>query len=217
VSYVTFSDFRTPTPEYAFGLDLSATEAPDAVLAASIASLSQRIDDLTNDHFESETSTYDLDVSDYSSRLYLPRRCRAVTSINIRDAAGALTLQPATAYRLSSSLSSSGDYAQSDVDYVDLLTELTTGLWYWPLGTRSVQVAGTFSWGVTPPDIKRAVARLVYEHFKEQRPDVDRAETITNAGVTLRFLETDAEHPTGIREVDEIIHRYYRWSELAVG
>jgi hypothetical protein len=218
VAYVTFSDFRTPTPEFAFGLDLTSTEAPDGPLAASIASISQRIDDLTNDHFESETLTLELNVESYSSRLYLPKRCRAITSINTRDEDGVLTLEPVTSYRLSSSLNTAGDYRLGDVDFLDIVGSGITGsLFYWPLGTRSVQVNGTFSWNVTPADIKRAVARLVYEHFKEQRPDVDRAETLTNAGVTLRFLETDDAHPTGIREVDQVIQRFYRWSKLAVG
>jgi hypothetical protein len=218
MTYLTLNDMRLATlAEFAYGLDLTVAEASDAVVTAAITSQSARIDNLTGDHFEAENLTFDLDVDTYSSKLYLPKRCRAITSINTRSAAGVLTLQPVTAYRLNSSLNSAGDFALSAVDYVDLLTALTTGLWYWPWGTGTVQVIGAFSWLVTPTDIKRAVARLVYDELKERRPDVDRAETITNQGVTLRFLESDAEHPTGIREVDEIISRYYRWSELAVG
>ena len=222
MAYLTFLDFRTATlAEYCYGLDLTSTEAPDAALTAAIASISQRIDNFTNDHFESESRTFELDVSGCSSRLYLPRRARAISSVNTRLWDGSLTLEASTVYRLFSSLDSTGSF-RIDNDGLDRLevipsTYLSTGSMYWPEGPQSVEVTGTFSWAVTPSDIKFAVARLVYARFKESRADLDRADSLTNAGVTLRFLESDDEHPTGIREVDEIIHDYTRDSFLGVG
>ena len=105
------------------------------------------------------------------------------------------------------------------LDRIDIIPDgpgISTG-YVWPEGPMTVQLVGTFSWNTTPADIKYAVARLVYAKFKESRPDLDRAETLTNAGVTLRFLESDAEHPSGIREVDEIVADYRRDAFLGVG
>jgi hypothetical protein len=223
MAYVSFSDFRTATlAEYCYGLDLTITEAPDAALTSAITSISQRIDNLTNDHFESESLTYNLDVDFTSSRLYLPKRVRSVSAISTRIFDGTLTVESSTAYRMFSSLTPAGDLriASDGLDRVETISSgvpLSTGSCYWPVGPQTVQVVGTFSWAVTPGDIKYAVSRLVYAKFKESRADLDRAETLTNAGVTLRFLETDADHPTGIREVDEILTDYSRDAFIGIG
>jgi len=223
VSYLTFSDFRTASlAEFCYGLDLTVTEAPDAVLTAAIASASARIDSMTNDHFESESLTYNLDVSSPSMRIYMPKRVRSVSTVSTRWFDGSLTVENSAAYRMYSSLTPAGDLriTKAGVDHIETIPNgqaLSMGSWYWPVGQQTVQVVGTFSWGVTPGDIKRATARLVYNRIKERRPDLDMADTLTNAGVTVRFLESDEQHPTGIREVDEIVADYYRDAFIGVG
>ena len=90
---------------------------------------------------------------------------------------GTLTTEASTAYRLFSSLDSTGSF-RIDTNGMDRLeviptSYLSTGSCYWPVGPQTVQVAGTFSWAVTPSDIKFAVARLVYARFKESRADLE--------------------------------------------
>ena len=223
MAYVTFADFRTATlAEHCYGLALTTTEAPDAALTAAIATYSQRMDNLTNDHYETETLTYDLDVDSTTDRLYLPKRCRSISTLQTRDYAGTLTNEATTVYRLTSSLDAAGALREpiGGLDHLDIIpggSGLSTGYMTWPVGPQTVRVTGQFSWATTPSEIKWAVARLCYARFKESRADLDRAETLTNAGVTLRFLESDAEHPTGLREVDEIVADYKRDSFIGVG
>lgn len=228
MTYIAPSDLRLATlAEFAYGLDLTTTEAPDAALTIAIASISQRIDNLTDDHFESESRTFELDVNDWSNRLYIPRRTRAVSTVKTRSADGTLTTESSSVYRLFSSLDSTGTFRldNNGLDRLEIIGDpvlgtssyLASGNGCWPMGTQVVQVTGTFSWATTPGDIKWAVARLCYARFKESRADLDRAETLSNAGMTLRFLESDAEHPTGIRDVDEIVTDYSRNAFLGIG
>lgn len=223
MAYLTYADFRLATlAESCYGLDLTSTEAPDAALTSAIATYSQRIDNLTNDHFESESRTFEIDVNVCSSRLYLPRRTRAVASVKTRLYDGTLTTESTSAYRLTSSLDSTGTFRPDNavLDHLDTIpdgTPLSTGAYSWPEGTQTVEIAGTFSWATVPGDIKFAVARLVYGRFKESRADLDRAESMSAAGVTLRFLESDTAHPTGIREVDEVVSDYRRDAFLGIG
>jgi hypothetical protein len=204
---------------------LSMTDAPtDALITAAIARLSTRLDNWTNDHFETDALTLDLDVYLASSRLRLPKRCTAVTTVNTRSPAGVLTLQPATAYRLSSSLEQAGSLRTegSSIDTIDIILDTTLGLtgtlwdgeWVWPVGTQTVQVVGSFGWTDTPADIKRAMALLVWDHFKPQASALRQASRQTSADLTVEYAITE---PSGIPEVDDIIADYKRDSIVAVG
>ena len=211
MAYITFSDFRVGTlAEYCYGLDLTTAEAGDSVLTAAIASAQQRIERLTGDTFESANRTYEIDVDSYSCRLDLPARVRTITTVKTRDYAGNLTTESTGAFRMHSSLDSTGTYRlDRGGDWLTVIpgNTLSVGA-YWPVGPQTVQVVGQWFWAAVPAEIKRATARLTYERLKEMRGDLDRAETMAAGGVTLRFLEADNDHPTGIREVDDIIADY---------
>src|SRR5678815_2234573 len=120
--YLAIADFRLGTlAEFCYGLDLTVTEAPDAVLNATIASQSLRIDSLTNDHYESESLTLNLDVASTSDRVYLPKRVRSLSQVNTRNFAGTLTTEATTVYRMHSSLTAAGDarVTKGGMDYLE--------------------------------------------------------------------------------------------------
>lgn len=219
MSYLVPDDFRTASiAEYCEQIDLTIEEADDTRLAAAIARLSQRVDDATNDHFSSETLTLDLNGGG-SPRLYLPQRCTAVTTLSTRNVQGALTTQASTSFRLHSSLDATGVARLGEYDWIDAIVwgPGLTGVYYaWSFdyGEQTVRVTGTFGWMTTPADIKRAVALLVYDHFKPIRQDLRRANRMATADASYDFAQTE---PTGIPEVDGIIAQYRRESVPLVG
>jgi hypothetical protein len=223
MAYLVFGDVRPDSAaEFASQLTLSESDVgDDAAITSAIARMSQRIDDVTNDHFESETVTLELD-GDGTDRLMLPKRCTAVTTIKTRDSAAVLTTQAATVYRLHSSLYSTGSkrLEQGGLDWVDIVP-LSAGLslslegpWAWPCGPQTVQVVGTFGWTTTPGDIKRLTALLVYDHFKPIRSDLRRTDQFTTPGGE-RVLMADTD-PFGIPEADDIVASYRRVNALPV-
>lgn len=229
MAYVAVADFRTGTlAEYCVGLALTTTEASDAQLTAAITRISTRIDQYTNDHFESASATYDLNGSG-TSRIYLPARATAITSVSTRDYAGNLTVQASTAYRFHSSLNAAGSAVVDDFDWVDVipgqyLTSVATP-WVdpdysaaaWPAGAQTIRVIGTFGWLVTPPEIKRATALLVYDHFKPTNQNLRFVSAMSTADANYTFVAPDADNPTGLVEADSIIARYRRDAYLLVG
>ncbi len=224
MAYVTVANLRPDTAaEYAQGVTLTAAEASDARLTAAIAAISERLDRLTNDHFETQTGvTLEVDVTDHTGRLALPRRTTAVTTVKTRDELGVLTTQASTTYRFRSSLDAAGATRIGESDYLDIIPEgvgltLTPWAWSWPYGTQTVQVLGTFGWTVTPRDIKRAVAVLAFDHFKEQRGDLGRAVRYTTGEIAVERSVPDADHPTGLLEVDAIVTDYHRYAGAMVG
>jgi len=232
MAYLVAADFRSGSSlnEVCIGLPLSTGEASDAQLGAAVTRLAQRIDDWTNDHFESESLTLEMDGTG-TSRLYLPKRCTAVTSVKIRDEDGTLgTAEAAAVYRLTSSLYSSGSKRLdgSGLDYIDIvpngdgLATLPAGygdVYTWPCGPQTVQVVGTFGWTTTPGDIKRALALMVWDHFKPLRNDLRRSSRVSTADTTQEFIPVDPASGvyTGIQEADAIIAAYRRDSFLEVG
>lgn len=229
MAYVIPADFRTATlAEYAAGLALSTTEVAstgsDALLTATIARVSQMFNDYTNDVFESESLTLELD-GDGTDRLMLPKRCTAVTTVKLRGTDGTLgSAQTSTVYRLHSSLYSTGSKRSGEFDWIDVVplgSGLASGLegpYAWPCGPQTVQVVGTFGWTTTPAAVKRAVSLMVYDHWKPTRADIRAAESVTNNNVIVRYALPDPENDiwTGISEVDGIIKQYRRDSSLVV-
>lgn len=219
MAYIAAADFREATPaEYCSGLALTTAEASDATLGSAIARLSQRFDDLTSDHFESETLTLELD-GDGTTRILLPRRCTALTTVKTRDQAGTLTLQASTAYRLHSSLDSTGSKRiYGSLDWIDLvplsggLVSTVDGPYGWPCGPQTVQVVGTFGWTTCPTDVKRAVALMVYDHFKPISDQTRRAEGWVINGISYTRSVTG----TGLPEVDAVIDDYRRDTDLPI-
>jgi hypothetical protein len=223
MSYLTASQFRSGSQaEFTHDLLLSATDVEDDdLITGAISRLSARFDDWTEDHFEtSEAQTRALKGSG-GRRLYLPHRYTAISQVRIADEDGTWTVQTDPGvYRLHSSLDASGAGTVGDLDYLELLANgeglsgypSGFGAWAWPTQANSVEVTGTIGWTVTPGDVKRAVAVLVYDHFKPVRKDLRRAETVANANETVRYITTQPELGifSGIPEVDEIVARLRR-------
>jgi hypothetical protein len=226
VAYPVFADFRTLTlAEYCVGLSLSLTEAPDAILTATIARMVKRLEGLTDDEFVTATGrTYDLRGSG-TSTLALPARCTAITTVKTRDYLGTLTTQDAAAYRLVSSLDAAGANRVTGQpwDYLEIPAyKYLTGVvlasgWTWPPGAETIQVVGTFGWTVTPADINRAIALMTYDAVKAQAQNLRRADRMETVDAVYTFNPFDPDHPTGINEADEIINSYRRSSGLLVG
>lgn len=227
MAYLTAADFDSATvTDPCIGLTLTEAEVGGLTtnLTAAIARLTQRLNDYTNDVFESESLTLELD-GDGTPRLMLPKRCTSVTTVKLRDEDGTLgSAQTSTVYRLHSSLYSTGSKRLGEFDWIDLVplgAGLANGLegpYAWPCGPQTVQVAGTFGWTTTPGDIKRALAYMVYDHFKPSRPDVRAAESVTNNNVIVRYAAADPINGiwTGMQECDSIINQYRRESGLSV-
>ena len=221
MAYLVAADFRGGSSAwYTSGLTLSDTEAPTAQLTSAIAAYSLQFDDWCNDHFESESLTLELN-GDGSDKLILPKRCTAVTTVKTRDANGALTTQSSSVYRLTSSLENTGSRRRSKdaMDTLDIIP-LSSGLsatldgpYAWPCGPQTVQVIGSFGWTTTPERVKRAVALLVYDHFRKKGDSLYRVARWTQQGESFdRSLTT----PSGIQDVDDIIADLKRDTEWAL-
>jgi len=225
MAYPVSADFRTTTQaEYCRGLTLTTDEASDAALTATIARVVDRVEALCDDTFVSASATYDLRGSG-TSQLALPARCTAVTTVSTRSYLGALTVQAATTYRLVSSLDTAGANRIPGIpwDYLEIPpyqhftgVVLDTGYW-WPVGPETIQVVGTFGWTVTPPDIKRAIALLVYDQIKPLAPILRRVSTYNTVDATYEYSGVNASGPTGIPDADAIIEDFNRTSGLLVG
>lgn len=217
MAYISFADLRSASvAEFAQQLTLTTAEASDDNLTAAIIRFSQRFDDFTNDHFESAGLTLELD-GEGEGRIYLPRRTTAVATVNIRDETGTLTTQDTTSYRLHSSLVA-GTTRSGDWDWLDAVPfgvgfagvpVTNSNVWCWPGGPQTVQVTGAFGWTVTPGDVKRAVALMVFDHFKPIRNDLRRTQSFTTDSAAINLAITK---PTGIPECDDIIEEYRRES-----
>jgi hypothetical protein len=220
MTYLAFADFRTATlNEACAGLSLTVAEASDATVTSAIADLSARLDAWTDDHYESLSTTLTIDAPYCSPRLYLPKRCTAISSVRTKDYAGVQTNQAASVYRLHTSLDPAGAVRIGDVDWLQI-TPLSAGLtlvtdpFEWPTGVGTVDVAGIFGWTVTPGDIKRALALMVYYRLKPLRADLRLAESVASADSQVRYGQTS---PSGIPEADEIISDYKRDVSSPVG
>jgi hypothetical protein len=214
MSYLSAADFRTATlAEYCKGLAISAADASDADLSSTIARMSRRVDDATNDRFESFSATYELDGGG-RPRLVLPQRCTAVATVKTRDNLGNLTTQPTTVWRLVSSLTETATRPISSVDYLAVipgnqLSGLNSWDWTycWPQGPQTVQVVGSFGWTTTPTDIKRATALLVWDHVKALDPA--RRSATTWATIDTNYVTTEGG-PSWLREANDILGSYRR-------
>lgn len=219
--YCAPADFRLASlAEFAAGLSLTDDEAETTRLTAAIARMSQRFDNACNDHFSTETGIVLTLRGNETTLLDLPRRCTAVTQVAIVNSSGTSTVQAATSYRLHSSLDPAGAEVRSPGarDWLEVVPyQYLTGLSYgsgtvWPCEPNSVVVTGTFGWTVTPADVKRAVAIMVWDHFKPLRADLRSAASFTTADISVQRAEQ-------IPEVAEIITAYtYRAKpEVLVG
>ena len=230
MALLTPADFRPASlHEACIGLDLTDEQADDATLTASIARLTTRISRWCSDTFETATGTVEVDGAG-SYRLMLPQRFTAVSAVKIRDAYGTLgTAATVTAYRLHSSLNAAGTERVGGTAMLDWLEVVSGGvglpvsypysdLYRWPYGSQTVQVTGTYGWTVAPPEIKRALALVVWDHVTRQRGDLRSAESMQAGGTLVRFTQPDPSLGiySGIAEADEIIRDYSRKMTTAV-
>jgi len=211
--YLVPADFRPETPTAATRtLTLTEDLAKDDELTEQIEAVSRRIDHLTGDRFSPETVSVDVDVFEYSRRLYLPGRWTAITSIETRDITGGLTVQTASVYRQRRSLNATGTATVFDRDYVEILAgglglsgpDIDYG-YRWPLGAATVRISGTRGWTVTPGDIKRVVAMLVWDHFMRENGDVRRAQRWQRGDLLIERAEDSL---TGLPEADKLLKRF---------
>jgi len=211
MSILVANDFRTESlHEVCRQLDLTDEEAGDAHLTDAIGRLQLRLEEWTNDRYESQALTLDLDGSGWT-RLYLPRRCTELDAVSLRDEFGDLTLQDPQHYRFRSSLYNAGR-ERIDPEATDYLVTvpggggLSTGLYDWPTGPQSVRVVGNFGWVEAPTDIKRALALCIFDHFKPLRADLRRTVTWRTTDASMDASTTT---PSGIPEADAIIASYH--------
>ena len=227
MALLTAADMRADSlAEFASGCDLSASDVgDDAKITAAIARMVDRFQDWTNDTFvQVVAGTLDVDAFG-SSILRLPQRFTAVTSVTFRLQDGSFSAaQSATSYRLHSSLNAAGTDEVGNFDWLESVPYGTGfssfvgsgGPYLWPWGTQAVRVTGTYGWTTPPADAKRAVAMLVWDHFKPQRSDLGRAQSYSTAEVAISLSAVDDAHPSGIRDVDAIIQRLKRDTHIGV-
>lgn len=222
-AYITAADFRSASlAEYCAGLPLSDQEANSTILAAGIASLQTRLNQYANDVFEPESLTLELDAEG-TTRLLLPKRCTAATTVKVRAEDGTLSSAvTSTLYRLHSSLDSTGAKRVGEFDWIEIvpsgggLPSLPANAYNpytWPWGPQTVQVVGTFGWTTCPADIKRALALMVYHRFKPIRNDLRFATRVTTNNESVDYAISE---PTGIPEADLLIREYHRDPHLGV-
>lgn len=188
MAYIAPSDFRSGTLQpWCAGLELSATEADDARLTSAISSASARFDRETDDHYEAEALTLDVSGNGLPA-LYLPKRCRALTSVSTLNVDG-VTWQAQTAFTLYSSLNAAGtDFDPLTVEDFLLirpgqyLLNASNGT-VWPVGRRNVRLVGNFSWTSPPVRVKRAVALLTWDLVVHW--DADGAENLAPEYATI--------------------------------
>lgn len=206
MAYIAAAAFREGSKQwYTAQATLTEEQASTADITAAIASFSAQFDSWTNDHFEATASTeFAIDVRDPGRNLYLPRRVRSVTQVETIDVDGVATVEPATSYRIHSSLNAAGSEAKGDLDWVELLPGeiLNTDSGGWPWGTGTVQVTGDWDYLVTPDRVKRAVALLVWNHFAPRGDSLHRAQRWQTEQASYDASQTT---PSGLPEVDAII------------
>lgn len=158
MAYLTPSDFRPTSVTWpCLGITFEIGEVSDANLTGLIAEMSHRFDRYTGDHYEAETAaTVTVDGED-NTRLWMPKRIRAVTSISVTYPGGSPSVVSSTTYTFEVF---ADDFAQIDHEsYID-------GSSAWPAGVANIAVVGNFSWATTVSEVKRAVALACWERVR---------------------------------------------------
>lgn len=218
MAYVVPNDFRPDTLQaWTLGLPLTVSEAPDAVLTATIAAVALSVDQLCDDHFEPETGATVYINGRGLRTLYLPKRIRAVTSVAFRQLDATYVTQTATTYVVEGSALAAATEADVNVsgpDYLEATSSVSSalgGAWsggVWPTGARAVRVIGDFSWPVVPSNIKRAVALLVWNWLKPTNDALRRADSMSTQEATYNL----SAGLTGMPEADRLLRMYRRFS-----
>lgn len=213
MAYITPADLRERTRKpWAVGLVLTEGDASDADLTTQIALVTSRIEEDLGDDFEPPSPDNDeiRSVSGWGTeRLYIPWRVRSLTTVEtLKLDTGVYTVETTADYRLHSSLNSTGTAMVDSADWLDIVTPISTGLYYWPWGAGTVRLTGKFGWAVVPDDIKRLTALMVYDAVKATGDPLTRLTQKTTVDAVITYGES--------REMTEIIDRYAR-DELVAG
>jgi hypothetical protein len=150
-------------------------------------------------------------------RLSVTKRIRSVLAVYLRDWGGAWTLQPATTYEVTSSVGGT-TWPTVDVlrgqDCIDIIYgQPLTSTWayyYWPTDRGRVKVLGSFGWPETPPEIQRAVALLVWDHFKPRQDILRQADRFSTS-------ELSVDLSGGLPAANDIMVRMTRRPAALVG
>lgn len=218
MAYLVAANFRTGTLTQATaGLALTTSEAPDADLTLAIARMSERVDSLTDDHFEPTSSQVLNLTGENTFGLQMPKRIRSITLVEVKQYGGTYLTQGSTLYVVTKSV---GGATWDTVDTVhgeDRLdieygSWLTNGLNVWPCVHNGIRVTGTFDWPECPPAIQRAVALMVWDQFKPMSDIVRRADRYTTPDLSM----SPGLPPTGIEEANRIVAEFSRKSGVMV-
>ena len=210
MAYVAAADFRERTVKpYCANLILGEADGLDAYIDLIITQVTTQVELDLADDFEPAGGDPDetLDVTGWgTSRLYAPRRVRALTTVSTRPS-WETSFSTTTAYRLHKSLNAAGtamvDGAGSD--WLDAMPGLTYGVW--PHGADTVRLVGKFGWAAVPDDIKRLVALKVYDIIKGSSDPLSRIVQRQTLGATITYGPSP--------EITDIVNRYRRSPALA--
>lgn len=204
MTYLVPADFRTGTVQsWTLGLTLTESQVSNAALTDIIAAASVGVDQFTDDHFEPQTGvTLDLYVPWYD-RLFLPR-IRAITSVATRQADDSFLTVAASKYQIVASALGATVADQVQIEGRDYLELRGWGTAY---STTVVRVIGNFAWPVTPVEIKRATALVVWDWARQKSDQLQRSDHWETAG---SVFDVTAPNPTRVPEANDILHRYQR-------
>ena len=203
MSYIEAADLIEPTAApFSQGVRLTERDGTETYIQEVIDEIIRgRVDALLGDTFEPALGDPDetLELAGAGgTRLFLPRSVRSITTVKTRNSSGALTLESATTYRLTSSVSG-GTAKVGVIDALDAVQYLSTG--GWPIGPQTVQVVGKFGFTTPPHDVKRLTAKLTYQYFRPASMSGTSIQTRQTADGTITF-GTDAETEAILRVYD---------------
>lgn len=203
MTYAVPADLREATQK-AWAHDLIlGPEITDALLTQTIAWVATQLELDLADRFDPPSPDNDetIDVNgSLTTRVYLPRRIRSLTSLQTKNTSGTLASVASSTYRVHSSLNAAGtDFAYDatrESDYIDAFG------WTFPTEAGSLRLVGKFGWAVVPDDIKRLVALGVYDVVKGTSDPTSRMTQKTTFDATYTYGPS--------REAAEIRSRYSR-------
>ena len=215
MAYVAAADLSIKSKKsWAQGFLLSEADGDATFVDSVIADVEAQVNQMLDDDFAPDPGDADVTLElagSGTTRLYLPRRCRSITTLKTRDYTGALTTQASTLWRLHSSLNAAGTAMvdNSHLDYIDVVQTLSVG-YCWPEGWQTVQIVGKFGWSAPPNDIKRLVAMLVYDAVKPLNNHLRKAEKLQTDQSSIIYVNADDPDALGIPQADAIVRRYKR-------
>jgi hypothetical protein len=166
LAYVAADDFREETRKpWTKGLTLTEGDAGEAELDLLIAQVASLVELELDDDFDPPNPDNDETIyvdGTIGSRLYVPRRVRALTTVSTRSLSGTITAVASTSYRLHSSLNAAGTAMLDGTRKRDWLDSSSYTTW----ASDSIELVGKFGWAAPPNDVRRLVALRVYDMVK---------------------------------------------------